>query len=328
MRNQVALLVPLSGEDSAVGQAIANAARLALVDTGNRSIELTVFNTAEGGAAAAASRALQGGAQLILGPLLSDQVRAVAPIARQARVPVLAYSNDEAAAGGGVYILGFVPSQAIERAVQHARAGGAVRFAALAPDSTYGYRATQNLPQAVQRAGGRLVGLERYATAEQARAGLRRLNAAGYDALLIADGGRAAASLAPSVRAGARIIGPDLWAAERGLGRTARLRGALFAAPSDTRFGQLASRYRARFGSTPVRLASLGYDSMLLTVRAARSWTPGRRFPLSALNDEEGFLGVDGVFRFTRSGVAQRGLEVRQVTAAGTTVVSPAPTRF
>jgi hypothetical protein len=170
--------------------------------------------------------------------------------------------------------------------------------------------------------------VQRYETAAEARAGLRRLNAGGYDALLIGDSGRAAALLAPHVRAGARIIGSDLWAGERGLGRTARLRGAWFAAPSDSRFGQLASRFRAHYGSAPPRLASLGYDAVLLAVRATKSWRPGRRFPVGSLVEDEGFVGVDGVFRFTPGGVAERGLEVRQVTASGTTVVSPAPTRF
>jgi ABC-type branched-subunit amino acid transport system substrate-binding protein len=120
------------------------------------------------------------------------------------------------------------------------------------------------------------------------------------------------------------LLGTDLWAGER-LGATPRLRGAWYAAAPDTRFKQLVTRYRARFGSTPVRLASLGYDSMLLTISAAKSWKNGKRFPANTLNDPEGFVGVDGVFRFGPDGVAQRGLEVRQVTAAGADVVSPAP---
>ncbi|MCW3798657.1 penicillin-binding protein activator [Sphingomonas sp. BN140010] len=327
-RNRVALLAPLTGQDAALGQALANAARLALADTGNQSIELKVYNTDAGGAAAAANRALGEGAQLILGPLLSDQVRAVAPITRQARVPVLAFSNDETAAGSGVYILGFVPSQAVSRAVRQARTSGAGRFAALAPATTYAQRATADLPRTVERAGGQLVGMQSYGSLAEARAGLRRLNAAGYDALLIADSARTAATIAPQVLAGARIVGPDLWAGERGLGRTPRLRRAVFAAPSDVRFNQLASRYRARYGANPPRLASLGYDAVLLGVRATKNWKPGRRFPVDALKENEGFVGVDGVFRFTAEGVAERGLEVRQVSASGTTVISPAPAHF
>ena len=61
-------------------------------------------------------------------------------------------------------------------------------------------------------------------------------------------------------------------------------------------------------------------------MRAARGWPAGRPFPQRVLTEKEGFAGVDGIFRFGRDGVAERALEVREVTAAGTTIVSPAAT--
>ena len=88
------------------------------------------------------------------------------------------------------------------------------------------------------------------------------------------------------------------------------------------------SRYRARYGAAPDRLASLGYDSVLLTVSASKAWEPGRRFPDRALGEDEGFVGVDGVFRFGRDGIAQRAFEVRQVTATGSGVIAAAPSSF
>jgi hypothetical protein len=54
----------------------------------------------------------------------------------------------------------------------------------------------------------------------------------------------------------------------------------------------------------------------------------GRPFPQGVLTDKDGFAGVDGIFRFGRNGVAERSLEVREVTAAGTKIVSPAATAF
>jgi hypothetical protein len=78
----------------------------------------------------------------------------------------------------------------------------------------------------------------------------------------------------------------------------------------------------------PYRLATLGYDAVLLAMRAAADWPVGRAFPGRALRDPEGFSGVDGAFRFGRDGIAERALEVREVTTAGTSVVSPAPHGF
>ena len=329
-RHSVALLVPLTGEDGAVGTSISNAARLALLDTGNRTIDLNVYDSTQGGAAAAAARAVSEGNGLILGPLLAEDVRAAAPVARRARVPVIAFSNDESVAGDGVYILGFTPRQSIDRVVGFARARGAQRFGALVPTGVYGQRATQALTDSLRVTAGTLGAVETFnRTAAGARTAANALNARGrFDAVLIADNSRVAAQAAAAVRAGSRLLGTELWANDRAIGASPRLRGGWFAAAPDARFDQLVTRYRARYGKIPYRLGSLGYDSVLLTVRAARGWPAGRPFPQRLLTEKEGFAGVDGIFRFRRDGVAERSLEVREVTAAGTKVVSPASTAF
>lgn len=333
-RNRVAVLVPLTGDNAAVGQSIANAANLALIDTGGERVRITIYDTAKG-AAAAARQAVAEGNGLFLGPLLAEDVTAVAPVARSARVPVVSFSNDVSVAGNGVYVMGFNPAQSVERVVAHAAAGGAKRFAGLIPEGTYGRRAGQALVDSVEKAGGTLAAMQTYGRTQAALgSAMGRINGAagGYDAILIADNGRLAMSAAPLVRranAGARILGTELWNIESGLGAQAGLRGAWFASVSDARFNQLRTRYRSRYGSNPYRLASLGYDAVLLAIRlSGNEWKIGRTFPASALRQEDGFDGVDGAFRFNRDGVAERALEVKQVGANGVTTASPAPKGF
>ncbi|HEY0412837.1 MAG TPA: penicillin-binding protein activator [Allosphingosinicella sp.] len=330
-RNRVAVLVPISGPNAGVGQSIANAANLALLDTGGERIRITVYDTAKGGPAAAANEALADGNGLFLGPLLAEDVRAVAAIARKADVPVIAFSNDVSVAGGGVYLMGFTPGQSVGRVVDYARSKGVERFAALTPNGVYGRRAAQAMVEATRGAG--LVGMQNFdRDAASIRAAAGRLNAqGGYDAVLVADSGRTAALAAPALRAGspaARILGTELWATEAALGKMPGLRGAWYASVSDTMFNQLRTRYRARYGTNPYRLASLGYDAVLLAVRVAKDWRIGRAFPERALRDQGGFAGVDGAFRFGPNGIAERSLEVREVTVAGTIVLSPASRGF
>ena len=329
-KHQVALIVPLTGVDGGIGTSISNAARLALLDTGNQSIELKIYDSTNGGAAAAAASAIAEGNRLILGPLLAEEVSAAAPVARRGRVPIVAFSNDESVAGEGVYILGFTPRQSVTRVVQFARSRGAQRFAALVPTGVYGQRATQGLMAALQASGGALGTVETFdRNAASVRTAVNAMNAKGrFDAVLIADTSRIAAQAAASVRPGPRLLGTELWANDRTIGASARIRGSWYAAAPDARFEQLVTRYRARYGKTPYRLGSLGYDAVLLTVRAARGWPAGRPFPERLLTDKEGFAGVDGIFRFGSNGVAERSLEVREVTAVGTKVVSPAATAF
>ena len=329
--NGVAVIVPLTGPDGPVGTSISNAARLALIDTGEKTLRISVYDSAApGGAAAAAQRAIAEGNRLILGPLLADDVRAAAPVARQAGVPVIAYSNDEGVAGNGVYLMGFTPDQSIGRVVSFARSRGVSRFGALVPTGLYGQRAGQAFLGAVRKSGGQLVSMETYDRSPTSlTAAARRLNSKGaVDAVLIGDATRMAALAAPALKAGPRRLGTELWGTDRTIGQLRSLRGAWFAAAPDAQFDRLVTRYRARYGKTPYRLASLGYDSVLLAVRSARSWQIGRAFPARTLTDSTGFAGVDGSFRFDRSGIAERLLEVREVTQAGTTSISPAGKTF
>ena len=326
--NKVAVLVPLSGPDAMVGRALGDAARMALIDSGSAPFSLTLIDTAAGGSAAAAGQALSQRHGLILGPLRSEEVALAAPMTQAARVPMIAFTNDSLAAGPGTFVLGFTPSQAVERVVGHAAASGVRRFAGLIPATAYGQRSAQALQLAVQRAGGQLVGIETYASPGEARAAARRLAGRPHDAVLIADSGRVATLIAPALRSGVRILGTELWAGANH-GGTPRLRGTWYAAPAQGQWEQFVQRYRARFGGPPPpRIAALGYDAVLLAVRAAREWKPGRRFPLGAIEDRAGFSGVDGTFRFRPDNVAQRAFEVRQVTASGSALVSAAPTRF
>ncbi|HEU0311548.1 MAG TPA: penicillin-binding protein activator [Sphingomicrobium sp.] len=328
--NGIAVIVPLTGTDGPIGTSISNAAKLALLDTAEKSLRITVYDSAAaGGAAAAAEKAIADGNRLILGPLLAEDVRAAAPIARRASVPVIAFSNDEAVAGNGVFIMGFTPDQSISRVVSHARGRGVKSFGALVPTGLYGQRAAQSLLSAVQRSGGQVAAIETYDRSQASlTAAARRLNAKTMDAVLIGDSSRMAALAAPVLKVGPRRLGTELWGTDRTINKNSGLRGAWFAAAPDTQFDKLVTRYRARYGKTPYRLASLGYDSVLLAVRSARNWPIGRQFPARTIVDNDGFAGVDGNFRFRRDGIAERLLEVREVNQAGAAVVSPAATAF
>lgn len=331
-RHRVALLVPLSGPGGAVGQALANATTMALLDTNATKIRITTYDTSSGPAAAAA-KALADGNRLILGPMLGDDALVVAQTARPAHVPVISYTGDAGVAGNDVFVMGAVPAQTIAREVKYARTQGLTRFAALMPLGNYGERAGNATIAAVRAAGGTLVGMESYDRSKGSlTAAVRRLKGRGaFDAVVIGDTAAMAAQAAPLLKIAAphlRILGNELWAGEAVVARTPALNGAWFAALSDQRFGRFTESYKARFGQPPYRAATLGYDSVLLTLRIAREWAPGTPFPTGRLLDRGGFLGLDGIFRFNANQVIERALEVREARGGAINVLSPAPTRF
>ena len=332
-RHRIALLVPTTGSNAAVGESIANAANLAVLDTGGKSIRITTYDTGTG-AAAAAHRAIADGNRLIIGPLLAEDVRVVAPIGRAAKVPLISFSNDVSVAGNGTYLLGFIPSQSIERIISFARAKGMTNFAGLVPNGTFGQRTSQAMIKAVEASGGRMVGLQAFDRSPGAiAAAVAKLStSSAYDALMIADSGRVALQIIPLVRKrggpAVKILGTDLWNTEGSLAQSPVMQGAWFASVSDGFYNQLASKYRTRFAKGPYRLASLGYDSVLLVNKIATNWKVGSNFPAGQLLDSGGFSGIDGAFRFTAGGIAERMLEVQEIKTGGFTIVSPAPRSF
>jgi branched-chain amino acid transport system substrate-binding protein len=135
----VALLVPLTGTYAAVGQALVNAAKLALPDGGTPSLDVRDTGGTAAGAVAAAQAAIAAGDGIILGPLTSPEAHAVAPIANGAGVAALAFTNDGTVATANVWPLGITPAQQVQRVMKDAADAGHNSFAALLPDSDFGH---------------------------------------------------------------------------------------------------------------------------------------------------------------------------------------------
>ena len=158
--SKVALLLPLSapGETQKIAIALKQAAEMALIDAGG-GISFIVKDTggSPDGAKAAADAALNEGAELILGPLLAEEVRAVAPVAQGRGINVIAFSSVSAVAGNGTFLMSFLPEEEIAGVMRFAASKGYRSIAALYPASQYGATVERALV-----AGGRPVwGLDR-----------------------------------------------------------------------------------------------------------------------------------------------------------------------
>src|SRR5205807_8790686 len=235
---KVAVLLPLSGANAELGKAMQEAAQLALFTTGNDRFTLVPRDT--GGtpesAANAARSALTEGAQLILGPLLAAEVAAVGPVARDAKVNVIAFSTATQLAGGNVFLMGFLPRQEVVREVSFARERGLSRFAALAPNSQYGHLMTDALRDAATASGGSVAKVEYLdPRAADPSAAVKRLlgiaappaagpspapppsASASFDALLLPEGGAQLKQIARQLKeagldpAQVRLLGSGLW---------------------------------------------------------------------------------------------------------------------
>ena len=135
---RVAILLPLSGPRADIGQPMLQAAQLAMDAQGGPPLDVKDTAGTPDGAAAAARAAVADGVGLILGPLTSAETAAVAPIARQANVAVLAFTNDPSQAQPGVWTLGITPGQQVRRLV--AADNGAGQVAVRRPAARHRFR--------------------------------------------------------------------------------------------------------------------------------------------------------------------------------------------
>ncbi len=370
---KVGLLLPLSGQGAALGNALLNAAQLALFDIAGDHFALLPRDTGgtPDGAARATRSALDAGARLILGPFFSGEVTAAAPIARAAGVSVVAFSTDEHAAGQGVFLMGFLPRSQVRRVVSYAHEQGLSRFAAIVPDTPYGDAISALLRDAVSDAGGDIDQIATYDPGagdaaqvvrqlgnyesrhaaylaqkkvlekkddEVSKQALQRLEAdegvggVGFDAIMLPEGGERLLALAPLLPyydidpARVRLLGTGLWD-DRHLATEPALVGGWYAAPEPAARATFEQHYAALYGAKPPRIATLGYDATALALALDHA-QGGPDFSIHALTSDEGFSGLDGIFRFRPDGLNERGLAVLEVQRDAPKVVSPAPTSF
>lgn len=325
---RVALLLPMSGPHSALGQSLANAAQLAVFDMGVNDFELLPRDTkgSAHGAVRAARDAIASGAQLIVGPLFAASVSAVKPVVLASQINMLGLSTDMSLATPRVYMMGFAPNQQINRLVDYAAERGKRRYAAMIPPGPYGMLARKAFKEAVERTGGVLV-------VEDLRGDVAPIVAMKdqIDALFIPYGGTGLRRLAAKLteagleHGSVQLLGTGLWDAPNIAGNQDLLIGGWYAAPEPTLRSHFVEGYEASFGKAPPRLATLAYDAIAMSVVLARHQLG---YDKKAIEMKTGFAGVDGLFRLKADGKVERGLAINSVTYEGGLVIDASPKTF
>ncbi len=340
----VAILLPLSGAQSSLGKSMLQGAQLAMFEMGYNNFNLMPRDTkgTQSGAVAAATSAINDGAQLILGPLFANSVRAVKPITRSKNINVIAFSTDWTLADNQTFLMGFMPFSQVERVTRYALSKGYKDYGLIAPRDTYGNAVTGQFSQIVLNNGGTLAKSIRYQTGDTTIINQietlkpQEGQAPQFNAVFMPVAGNQTDMIASALSYNnlmptqVKRLGTGLWDDNR-VAAQPNMQGGWFAAPSPTMRQQFEQKYASSYGVKPVRLATLAYDATALAaILAKNGYQSGSRpaYDFASITNPNGFAGTDGVFRFKQNGIIERGLAVLELRGGSIIEIDPAPSRF
>ncbi|HBS50017.1 MAG TPA: penicillin-binding protein activator [Rhodobacteraceae bacterium] len=340
----VALLVPRGSAtpgDAVLAQSLENAARMAVSDLGNVTVDLRVYDTAGNAATAAAvaSQAVNDGARIILGPVYAEAANAVGNAVKGAGVNVLAFSNNPTIAGGNVFILGPTFDNTANRLAAFAASQGKGNIVAVHGTDLAGSLGRNAIQGAAGRTSASLAGSVPYELSQQgviaAVPQVRDTVAnSGADSIFLTSTTAGAlplftqllpeAGLSPSE---VQYIGLTRWDIPPQTLELPGVQGGWFALPDPVKSNQFRTRYQSAYGGNPHPIGGLAYDG-IAAIGALVGAGQSNALTGAALTQSAGFQGVGGIFRLRADGSNERGLAVATIQNKQVVVIDPAPSSF
>ncbi|MGE0503584.1 MAG: hypothetical protein AB7I79_23445 [Rhizobiaceae bacterium] len=288
---RIAILLPA---DSAAASATGDAARLAVQDLGSDAVTAVLYAGYPGTLT---------GAQIAAVAKSAGGVVAIGPPAAN-RIPF-------ALASGGAYEFRLTEADSAVAGVVGAAGSRAAAVALLVAETPAATGIEQLVADRVAVFGGRVVASARFGDdGASVDAAVARLASAEKADIVLITGGRASpAAVIAALRSKAvagratKIVGTDAWPdAARG---DKASEGVYIATLDRGELGPMAARYKAVYGREPDLQAAYVYDLVALSVGLTRTLGTSA-FDRRVIENEKGFRGSTGVFRFRADGGNER----------------------
>lgn len=314
---------------------------LALFDYGNENIVILPKDT--GGSQSQAIEAAEDlaarGADVVLGPLFGANVQpvkeALSPVVEQGFFgirpaepevegkPVIAFSNDRSVASYGAWLASIAPEEEVDAIIEYASLRGYDQFAFFGPQSGLGTRIEAAMQQAVTENGGFMIASGFYPASStnpntEAEYFAKTIEAAvetgARVAVLVPERGNRLRRIAPLLAyygvdtRQVKMLGTGAWNDEA-IWREPSLRGAWFPTAPSSDVADFEESFTRMYGTAPSSLAAVAYDAAALVVALSADGA----LETSELINRDGFLGVNGLFRFRDDGTAERSLAIMEI---------------
>ena len=348
----ISMMLPLSGTWATTGEAFQKSSLLALEDNPKAPVRILFFDTqsTSEGTQKAYEDALAQNPNIILGPIFSDEFKAL-PDPSIMNQPVLGYTSDNTLLSSERASFTVLIPEQIREIIHQNCLNGKREIAVIGPEGKTGEIVMNALDEHIKQCPG--MTLKSFALYDPKKQDMsedilkilptfinpkkknltdrekellatpmeERLK---FDSLLVFEEGTKLTqvmSILAFYDVTPKILPIYTLSSAKGL-KDNSLTGVLMAdLPSDNYFTQ---RYKDAFGTTPVRLASLAYDSVSWVAKEALK-SP---VSLKDLRNIDSYRGVDGLVQLKADGTNQRGLRLIRKTPHGAIEVVPAPSNL
>jgi ABC-type branched-subunit amino acid transport system substrate-binding protein len=339
---KVALILPLTGEKSAMARDLQDAAMLAIYDSKNNNISgysITLIPKDDASspsvAAVVAQQAIAEGAKIIVGPLHSQSVETVKQVS--GATPIIALSNNSDVMGENCFVFGITPEAEVARITKYIMQKDKLKFAALVPNNEYGIKLEKALKNNVTAKGGQIDTIERFIDSAHGRKITTKrlasvLRISNVETLFIADTLENSKQVLIDLKAqgvdtaALTIIGTSQWSEGDGGAIPKELKNAYFAGGNDRAFERFSQRFNAALKRMPMRISTYAYDVFSELAEIARG---------GVIPDKEALIAAEiiqgravGTYRYEANGNVARSLAVYQITDKGIEMVETAPKDF
>lgn len=349
---QVALFLPFSGKNKDLGWSLMNAASMSIFDNDlAHNIELVFIDSkdSEADARKAFLEIVERNIKIVIGPVFSQTITAIDDLAKKHGITVISFSNNRDLAErlnseGGVFLAGITPEAQIDKIVDYALSQGKFSFSIIAPKNQYGTTITALFKRIVKSRDGVFVTSEFYGQNDKDldRVANHAVNAFAISSrskktkkdaiaesdrtysqvIMIPESGKNLSRIVAEIKKqnsderDFQIIGTNQWD-DNSTFSDYNLIGGWFASPESQKFKDFEKNYYRNHNKFPPRIASISYD-MVAAVAKVVDLKNGQEpkikdFISSNLSPKNGFVGIDGAFRFIPNGLVQRNLAVLKV---------------
>ena len=347
---KIALLLPIGSKDnnlSKLGKSLRDAAFLAKEDLANNLLEIRTYdtygNTRKG--ILAYNVALEEKNEIIIGPYLSTVTKEISNQIPFNSVNILSLSDDPTIVGRKIFILGDTVVNRANNLIQYAINNKKYRFAIIGPVKDDNNKILSLISNKILMHRGTITFSSYYSNDVSAISDLaqdikNRIIQTNTDVIIFTGEpdkrmSHLAAELADITvnkkDKGIQIMGLTHWENSASILSEPALQKAWFTMP-DQRFRSFyENKFIKKFGYIPHPKSNLAYDAVASLGVLQKNLTNNENDYFDKFNDlfnRDGFIGIDGIFRFNNDRIAEKELSIIELISGKPKMLKQAKSRF